>query len=66
MYKLAITGALVAVASAHPVNQSIVDEIKAKTNAWTPMDPTTNPMANKSESEIKGLLGTIRTAPMGY
>jgi cathepsin B len=30
------------------------------------MDPATNPMANKSESEIKGLLGTIRTAPMGY
>ena len=44
-------------ANIHPVNQVLVDEIKAKATTWTPMEPEENPFAYKSIEEIKGMMG---------
>lgn len=40
----------------HPVNQMMVDEIKA-TATWTPMEVDENPFANWSIEDIKSLMG---------
>lgn len=66
MYKLTIAGALVGVALSHPVNHEIVADIKAKTTSWTPMEVHANPLANKTEAEIKAMMGTVIAEPMGY
>ena len=60
MFKLAVIGtvAATALAQVHPVNEDIVNEIKEKTQRWVPADPETNPLANKSMSQIMGLLST--------
>jgi hypothetical protein len=66
MYKLTIAGAMVGVALSHPVNHEIVKDIKMKTTAWTPMEVHENPLSNKTEAEIKAMMGTIIAEPMGY
>ena len=45
--KFVILAILVAFAASemHPVNQAMVDEIKVKATAWTPMEPEENPFA---------------------
>ena len=60
MFKLAIAGTIVAsaLAQGHPINEDLINEIKEKTQKWIPADPATNPLANKSMSQIMGLLGT--------
>jgi cathepsin B len=60
-------GALVGLAAAtHPINEDIVSDIKSKTSNWTPMEVATNPLANKSAEEIRGMLGTIIAEPFGF
>lgn len=67
MLKLAVIGTLAASALAqiHPVNYDIVNEIKEKTDRWTPADPEHNPLASKSFDEIMALMGTILSGPTG-
>jgi len=69
---------LVAVASAHfhPVNEHIINKIKSKTTAWTPMEIEANPLHHKTIEQVLGLLGThtddddtttpLLTVPHGY
>lgn len=58
MFKLIVVGTVFTFAAAyHPVNQDLVDEIKAKATTWEPMEVHENPLANKSIDEIRGLLG---------
>jgi len=57
MYKLAIVGTAVSLAAAyHPVNQEMIDDIMAKTTAWTPMALDKNPIAKMSSDEVLGLM----------
>jgi len=57
MYKLAIIGAAVSVAAAlHPVNQEMIDSIKASGTTWTPMELHENPLAKLSEEHIQSLM----------
>ncbi len=65
MFKLVIVGTIAALAAAqsHPVNENIVNDIKQKTSLWQPMNPSENPLANKSMNEIFGLLGTHIQGP---
>jgi cathepsin B len=57
MFKLVFVGTVMAVAMAeHPINQNIIDEIKAKAT-WVPLELHENPLAAKSEEFIQGLLG---------
>jgi hypothetical protein len=60
MFKVAIAGTIVAsaLAQVHPINEDLINEIKEKTQKWIPADPSTNPLANKSMTQIMGLLGT--------
>ena len=57
---IAILVALVA-ADIHPVNHSIVNEIKAKATTWTPMEPEENPFAYMTSENIKAMMGTSTT-----
>ena len=58
--KFVILAILVAMAASemHPVNQAMVDEIKAKATTWTPMEPEENPFAYMTIEEIKAMMGT--------
>jgi hypothetical protein len=57
MYKLVFVGTIVSMAAAfHPVNQDIINEIKAKAS-WTPLEVHENPLGQKSYEQIQGLLG---------
>uniref|UniRef100_A0A7S3NH55 Peptidase C1A papain C-terminal domain-containing protein n=1 Tax=Euplotes harpa TaxID=151035 RepID=A0A7S3NH55_9SPIT len=47
-----------AIASTHPVNREIVQEILNAKTTWTPMEPEANPFAYMSIEQIKGMLGT--------
>lgn len=59
MFKLVVVGTVAALASAfHPINKDIVDEIKQKATTWVPHEVEENPLANKTLSEIMGMLGT--------
>ena len=44
-------------AALHPVNKQIVNEIKAKADTWTPIEPEENPFAYMSIEQIKGMMG---------
>ena len=60
MFKILVVGTISAFAAAsdyHPVNQEIVDEIRAKATTWEPMEVHENPLASKSIEEIRGLFG---------
>ena len=59
MFKLVLVGTVLATAygAGHPINQEIVDEIKAKATSWTPMEVDENPLSKLSAEEVKGLLG---------
>ena len=60
MFKLIVVGTISALATAsdyHPINQELVDEIKAKAKTWFPMEVHENPLASKSIEEINGLFG---------
>jgi len=62
MLKLASLASVASLALAdvfNPINENLVNEIKAKTNKWTPYEPSENPLADKSHVELFGLLGTI-------
>jgi cathepsin B len=66
MLKLVIVGTIAAFAYAeHPVNQEIVNEIRNSNALWTPYDISENPFANYSMEQIKALLGTVVSAPVG-
>jgi len=57
MYKLAIVGTAVSLAAAyHPVNQEMIDEIKAKATSWYPMELDKNPLAKLSSDDVLGLM----------
>jgi hypothetical protein len=63
MLKLIVVGTIVLAASAnehHPINKKIVEEIKKKTNLWTPHEVETNPLRHKSKDELLSLL-TMQT-----
>lgn len=47
-----------AIASTHPVNRDIVQQVLDAKTTWTPMDPETNPFAYMSVEQIKAMLGT--------
>ena len=49
------------VATLHPVSREIVNEIKAKADTWTPMEPEENPFAYMSIEQIKGMMGYKRS-----
>ena len=57
--KLFILAAILvlSLATMHPVNQVMVDEIKSKATSWTPVNPEENIFAYKSVEEIKSMLG---------
>jgi len=42
----------------HPVNQDIVDEIKAKATTWWPVEPEDNIFKFHTEEQIIGMMGT--------
>lgn len=52
------------VMSEHPVNQQMVDEIKAKTNKWQPMDPSMNPLSQVKHDDLHMMLGTRIVPPL--
>jgi len=56
MFKLVFVGTILAMAAAHPINQNIIDEIRAKAT-WRAHDLSTNPLANLSHDKIKSMLG---------
>lgn len=67
MFKLVVIGTIAAFASAfHPVNQDIVDQIKAKATTWVPLEVHENPLSQKTAEEVMGLLGTRVQPPVGY
>jgi cathepsin B len=53
---------LLGVMARHPVNEEIVNQIKAEAS-WTPMEVDENPFAYWSEDEIKSMLGTKLLTP---
>ena len=62
MLKLTTLASAIAVALAdvaHPINEDIVNEIKAKTDKWQPYEPTENPLSGRNNIELFGLLGTV-------
>jgi cathepsin B len=63
MFKLTLVGTIVAVAVAHPICDSIVNEIKQKTSQWVPHEVETNPFSSWSLNELKGLFGTVIQGP---
>lgn len=70
MFKLSLVGTALAYASAgnlsgHPVNQQIVDEIKAAKTTWTPMEVKSNPLYYKTPKEVINGLGSKVRGPVG-
>jgi hypothetical protein len=60
MLKLVIVGTIFAYTSArlsHPVTEEIIAEIKAKTQAWKPMEHHKNPFKDMEPEQIYQLLG---------
>lgn len=59
MFKLAIVGTVAAAAAAkfHPINQEIVNEIKAKATTWVPYEVSENPLRHHTPESLEGLLG---------
>ena len=61
MLKLVVVGTILAsmvvAHPVHPVNADIVNEIKAKTAAWKPMEAHKNPLSKLSVGELSQLLG---------
>jgi len=43
----------------HPVRQEIVDEIKARTTMWKPLDPAKNPMRKVPKHLVRSTLGLL-------
>ena len=41
------------------IHKEIVDDIKNQTWMWTPYEADENPLANKSEDELQGLIGAM-------
>ena len=60
MFKLVVVGTIAALtfAKEHPINKDIVNEIRQKATTWEAHDVETNPLANYSIEQLKGLLGT--------
>jgi len=57
MYKLVIVGTILGVSAAyHPINQEIIDAIRARAT-WKAADIESNPLSKKSYEEIKQMLG---------
>ena len=67
MFKLAVVGtvAVLAAAKHHPINEDIVNQVKAKAKTWVPHEVVENPLRNKSLGEIYGLLGTKKIDAVG-
>ena len=65
MFKIVVVGTIALFASAkyHPVNQDIVNEIKAKATTWVPYEAHENPLANRPIEDLINVLGT-RFDPM--
>lgn len=62
MFKLTIVGTVLASAlaqSAHPINEDIVKEIKARATTWEPMEVHENPLASLTVEQIDGLFGAF-------
>ena len=49
----------------HPINQDVVNEIKQKTNKWTPSAPEDNPLFNLTHWQLHMILGTVIKPPQG-
>ena len=41
------------------IMKDIVDDIRNKTRLWQPYEPEENPLANKTDDELQGLLGVM-------
>jgi len=50
-------------ASKHPVRQEIVNEIKLKTNSWTPKEVDDNHLRHRSAESLKASMGHLGMAP---
>jgi C1A family cysteine protease len=64
MYKLVVVGTILATTSAHydhPVNEEIIEQIKARATTWVPMEIEDNPLHHMTADQARGLLGTIFT-----
>ena len=61
----AVWVAVATAAAEHPVNPSIVSDIKNKTTKWVPMEASENPIGELSFGELHGLLGTVVKPPLG-
>ncbi len=61
MHKLIIVGTVLAYVQGHghPVNQQMIDTIKAQATTWYPMELEDNPLHHLSISAVQGLLGTV-------
>jgi hypothetical protein len=60
MLKLVIVGTIAVIAQAiHPINDQVIRAIRERTSAWESHDVETNPLANKTEEELQGLLGSF-------
>jgi cathepsin B len=61
MFKLAVAGSVAAFALAqeHPINQDIINEIKEKTDLWTPAEVSQNPLRFYTMEGLRGRFGTI-------
>ena len=61
----AVCAAVASAAAEHPVNPTIVSDIKNKTTKWVPMEASENPIGELSFGELHGLLGTVVRPPLG-
>lgn len=62
--KFVVVGIVMAIVSAtHPVNEQMVQSIRAKTSLWQPHETTTNPFANQTKEQLFARCGTYIVPP---
>lgn len=61
MFKLAVIGTVATstFAANSVINQEMVNTIRSSNALWTPMEVSQNPLANHTDEQLKGLLGTV-------
>lgn len=57
--KMAVLGSAAVLATGHPISQEMVNEIRQSNALWTPMEVSENPLANYTEEQLRGMLGTV-------
>ena len=59
MLKIVVLGTVLSFALGHPIREDVYNEIKKRTTQWIPKEISENPLANYTEEQIRGLLGTF-------